>query len=140
LQLEQPVGVDRDRIGLDGGRGGDGAGDDLALGQQALHARIDQAGAELVEVEDADHENDEAGEIEDDDAPGQARKNGTSMNRRRPPNRAIGAGASAAGSGSGSASGASSRSDRRDRLARRLPSNIPVAIGSMMAQALSLKR
>ena len=41
-------------VGLDRRRGGDRAGDDLALRQQALHARVDQPGAELVEVEDAD--------------------------------------------------------------------------------------
>ena len=72
LQLEQLVGIDGDGVGLDGGRGGDRAGDDLALHQQALHARVDQAGAELRQVEDADDQRDQAGEVEEDDAPGEA--------------------------------------------------------------------
>ena len=52
-------------VGFDGRRGGDGAGDDLALHQQALHARVDQAGAELREIEDADEQREQAGEIEE---------------------------------------------------------------------------
>ena len=74
LQLEQPVGIDGDRVGVDRRRGRDRAGDDLALHQQALHARVDQAGAELREVEDAGDQRDQAGEIEEDDAAGEARK------------------------------------------------------------------
>ena len=73
LHLQQLVGIDGDRVGLDRRRGGDGAGDDLALGQQALDAGLDQALAELVEVEEADEQGDEAGEVEDDDAARQAR-------------------------------------------------------------------
>ena len=72
LQLEQLVGVDADRIGLDGRRSGDGAGDDLALRQQALDAGVDQPVAELVEVEDAGDQHGQAGEVEEEDAPGQA--------------------------------------------------------------------
>ena len=55
-------------------RGGrrDRAGDDLALHQQALHARVDQAGAELREIEHAGDQRDQAGEIEEDDAAGEA--------------------------------------------------------------------
>ena len=60
LQLEQPVGIDRDGVGLDGGRGGDRAGDDFALHQQALHARVDQAGAELRQIENADDQREQA--------------------------------------------------------------------------------
>ena len=54
LQLQQLFGIDADGIGLDRGRGGDRAGNDLALGHQALDARVDEAVAELIEVEDAD--------------------------------------------------------------------------------------
>ena len=53
LELEQLFGIDAQRIRLDGRRGGDGAGDDLALRHQALDARVDQPLAELVEIEDA---------------------------------------------------------------------------------------
>ena len=56
------------------------AGDDLALGEQARHPRVGQAGAELVEVEDARDEEDQRREIEDDDAARQARKD---VERRR---------------------------------------------------------
>ena len=52
----------------------DRAGDDLALDEEARDARVDQAGAELVEVEDAGDEDDERGEVEDDDTTGEARK------------------------------------------------------------------
>ena len=48
------------------------AGDDLGLHQQALRAGVDQAGAELREIENARHQRDQAGEIERDDAAGQA--------------------------------------------------------------------
>ena len=41
--------------------------------RQALDAGVDQALAELVEVEEADEEGDEAGEVEHDDAARQAR-------------------------------------------------------------------
>ena len=72
LQFQQAVGIDGDGVGLDGGGGRDGAGDDLALHQQALHARVDQAGAELREIQHADDQRDEAGEVEEDDAAGEA--------------------------------------------------------------------
>ena len=72
LQLEQPLRIDGDGVALHGRRGGDGAGDDLALHLQALRARVDQPGAELREVENADHQRDQAGEIEKDDAAGEA--------------------------------------------------------------------
>jgi len=73
LQFEQLVGIDRDCVGLDRGRGRDRARDDLALHQQALHARIDQAGAELRQVQNADHEREQARDVEQHDAPRQAR-------------------------------------------------------------------
>ena len=55
-----------------GGGGGDGAGDDLALHHKALHPRVDQAGAELRQVEDADDQREQARDVERDDAPGEA--------------------------------------------------------------------
>ena len=72
-KLQQPFGIDRDRIGIDRRRGGDCRGDDLALGREALHARIDQSGAKLVEIEETDEQRDKAAEIEHDDAPRQRR-------------------------------------------------------------------
>ena len=75
LQIEQFVGIERDRgIGLDRRRRRDRAGDDLALHQQALDARVDQPGAELRQKDDADRERDQAGDVEDDDAAGEARR------------------------------------------------------------------
>ena len=53
---------------------GDGDGDEVALHDQALHPGVDQAGAELGEIEDAEHEGEQAGDIEKHDAPGEARK------------------------------------------------------------------
>ena len=63
-----------DAVAVDGGRGGDRAGDDLALHQQALHARVDQAGAELRQIENADDERDQARDVEEDDAAREARE------------------------------------------------------------------
>ena len=74
LQLDQLLGIDRDGVGLDRGRGRDRARDDLALHQQALHPRVDQAGAVLREIEDADHQHEQTGNVEEHDAPGQARR------------------------------------------------------------------
>ena len=74
LQFEQLVGVDGDRVSLDRRGCRNRARDDLALHQQALHARVDQAGAELREIENADQEREQADEVEDDDAPRQRRK------------------------------------------------------------------
>ena len=61
LQLEQLLRIDGDGIGVDRCRGGNGTGDDFALGQQALDARVDQALPELVEVENAADKNDKGG-------------------------------------------------------------------------------
>jgi hypothetical protein len=72
LQLQEPLGIDEDGIGLDGGRGRDGARDDLALRHQAFHARVDQAVAELVEVEDTDGEHAERGKVQPEDTAGDA--------------------------------------------------------------------
>ena len=72
LQFEQPVAVDVGAVAVGGGGGGDGAGDDLALHHEALDPGVDQAGAELRQVEDAEDEGDEARDVERDDAPRQA--------------------------------------------------------------------
>ena len=93
LQVEQPVGIDGDGVGFDGGGGGDRARDDLGLHQQALRARVDQAGAELREIENARHQRDEAGEIERDDAAGEA---GEATARRRTARRGAASRAAAA--------------------------------------------
>ena len=72
LQFEQLLRIDGDRIGLDRRRGGDRAGDDLALRHQAFDAGIDQPVAELVEIEDAGDQDAERREVEEQDAPRQA--------------------------------------------------------------------
>ena len=74
LQLQQLLGIDVDGIGLDGRRRRDSAGDDLALRHQALDARVDQPVAESVEIEDADDENGQRRQVEEQDAPRQARE------------------------------------------------------------------
>ena len=48
--------------------------EDLPLHAQALHPRLDQAGAPLVEEQDAEDQHREAGEVEHDDASRQARE------------------------------------------------------------------
>src|SRR5262249_785844 len=74
LEIEQLVDVDGRRVGLDGGGGCDRDRNDLGLHQQALRAGLDQAGAELREIEDAGHQRDQARQVERDDAPGEARE------------------------------------------------------------------
>ena len=74
LQFEQPVAVDVGAVAVGGGGGGDRAGDDLALHHEAFHPRVDQAGAELRQVENADDERDQARDVERDDAAGEARE------------------------------------------------------------------
>ena len=44
------------------------------LNGEALHPRLDQIGAKLVEEQKPDHEHDKAAQIEDDDAPGERRR------------------------------------------------------------------
>ena len=74
LQVEQPLEIDLCVVGIGGGGGGrDRGGDDLALHQQALAPRIDQAGAELGKIENADDEREQSGEIEEDNPTGEAR-------------------------------------------------------------------
>ena len=48
--------------------------DDLALLQQTLNARVDQSGAERRQIIDADGQREKPGDVEDDDAPRQARR------------------------------------------------------------------
>ena len=48
-ELQQLFRIDGDRVGVDRRRGGDRRGDDLGLRRQALDARLDEVGAELVE-------------------------------------------------------------------------------------------
>ena len=73
LHLEQLVGIDGDGVGFDRRRTGDRAGDDLALRHQATDPRLDQALAELVEVEKADQQGHEPRKVEHHDAARQAR-------------------------------------------------------------------
>ena len=70
-KLEQLVRIDRDRIGVDRRGRRDRGGDDVGLGRQTLHPGRDDVGAKLVEKKKADHQDDEAAEIEDDDAAGE---------------------------------------------------------------------
>src|SRR4029078_10509093 len=74
LQFEKALWIDRERIGFDCRRRSDRAGNNFALRKQALHARINQAGAELREVQHAGNEGDQAGKVEEDDAAGEARE------------------------------------------------------------------
>ena len=74
------------------------SGDDLGIDQQALRTRLDQAGAELREIEDARHQRDEAGQIERDDAAGEAGERereeelpGAAQPAQRPPPALLGA-------------------------------------------------
>ena len=48
--------------------GGDGGGDDLALGAQALALRVDQPGMILAQIEDAAEQDGEADGVGEDDA------------------------------------------------------------------------
>src|SRR5262249_39181609 len=56
---------------LAGNRNGDG----FALDKQHLHARINQAGPELGEIQNAEHEGGQPGNVEKNDATGETRKN-----------------------------------------------------------------
>src|SRR5690606_1790467 len=94
LELEQLFRVDGDGIGFHRGRGGNGACNDLALGHQAFHARIDQPVAEGIEIEYADDQHGKAGKVEEEYSPRQAGKdvmakeaaqrNGDLRQKRRP--------------------------------------------------------
>ena len=55
-ELQQLLRIDGDGVGFDRGGGGDGGGDDAGLGLQALRPRVDDVGAELVEQQEADHQ------------------------------------------------------------------------------------
>ncbi len=73
FQIDQAVGVDGDAVGVRGAGRRDRARDDLALHQQALRLCVDQAGAELRQVEHAGDKRDQAGQVERQDAARQAR-------------------------------------------------------------------
>jgi hypothetical protein len=64
FEIEQPLRVDGDGVGLDGGRSRDRAGNDFGLHQQALRARIDQSGAELRQIENAREHREQADQVE----------------------------------------------------------------------------
>ena len=85
LQFEKTLRIDRDGVGLYGRRRSDRAGNDFALREQTLHARINQAGAELREIEHAGDECDQAGKVEEDDAAREARE---ALRNEEMPNRA----------------------------------------------------
>ena len=59
-QLQQLVGIDGDRIGVSRRRSRNRGGDDVGLNSEALHPRLDQIGAKLVEEQKPDHEHDKA--------------------------------------------------------------------------------
>src|SRR5260370_3075437 len=74
VQLEKSLGVDVDRVGLRAlARNRNGYG--FALGEQPLHVRIDQAGPELREIQNAEHEREQPGNVQKNDAARETRKN-----------------------------------------------------------------
>ena len=72
LQLEQTIGVDGDGIGLDGRGRRDCAGDDFRLNLQAADPRLDEKLARLRQIQNADEQREQAGDVKQNDAPGQA--------------------------------------------------------------------
>src|SRR5262245_28111389 len=74
LGLEQLLGIELHLVGVDTGGGSDGASDDLALREQALHLGVDQSRSELIEIEDARDENRKPDQVEHDDTPRKARE------------------------------------------------------------------
>ena len=74
LQVEQALGIYGDGVRFDRRGRGHGAGNNLALHQKTLNAGVNQAGAELRKIEDADHQHEETGKVEGYDAAGKARK------------------------------------------------------------------
>ena len=76
--LQQLLGIHRDRGVVGAGGSADGGRDDLALGLQALHAGVDEALAELVDVEEQHQQGREPAEVQHDDA---------ARERRRQPHR-----------------------------------------------------
>ena len=71
-QFQQAIRVDGDGIGFRRRGSCDRARDDFALHDEALYARVDQAGAKLRQEQNADNEGGEAGDIDEDDAARQA--------------------------------------------------------------------
>ena len=85
LQFQQALRIDRNEIGFDGGGCRNRAGNDFALRQQTLYARVDQSRAELREVEHTSDQCDQSGKIEENDAPGET---GKTLRDEEMPNRA----------------------------------------------------
>ena len=71
--LHELVWINGDLAGVDAGRGGHGGGHDMGLGHERLDARVDEAFARLVEVENAANQNDQTGQIDENDARQQGR-------------------------------------------------------------------
>ena len=84
MELQELLGVERDDVVLDGRRGRDGPGDDVALGAQCLDLRVDEAGAKLVEIHEAEQHDREAGEVQEHDAARQARRHAPRRAEREP--------------------------------------------------------
>ena len=84
-EIEQLVGIDEQRIGVDRGRGRDRRGDDVGLGGQALRARLDDVGAEVIEQQEAGHQGRQTAEIERDDASRQRRGDVRLQHPAQPP-------------------------------------------------------
>src|SRR5262249_32275356 len=74
LQVSELFGIDGQAVGLHRGRGRDRACDDLGLHQQALRAGIDQAGAELRQVENARNQREQASDIQRNNTAREARE------------------------------------------------------------------
>ncbi len=74
MEFQQALGVDVDDVGVVRRLRRDGDGDEIALHREALGARLDQASAELGQIDDAENEHEQAGDVEKDDAPREARK------------------------------------------------------------------
>ena len=80
--FQQHVGVDRDRVGFDRSGSRDRRRNDLPLSTERGDARLDQALAVLVEVQDAREKDQQRGKIQDDDASRQRREDDLIQNAR----------------------------------------------------------
>ncbi len=66
--LDQLVGIDGDLAGVDAGGRRDRGGHDVRLGHEGFHPGVDEALARLVEVENPPRQDDQARQIDEDDA------------------------------------------------------------------------
>ena len=71
LHFQQFFGIHNHLIGVNGRGGGNGLGNDLALGQQVLHPHLNQARAILVKHQNPKHQRDQPNRIIGNDAAGQ---------------------------------------------------------------------